>query len=148
MAQVQKSAAALHIAGDELIPEEITRLLGVAPTEAHFKGEKIVGRKTGRVRIAKTGMWKFKAPDHEPEDLNGQIHEIFSRMSNDLTVWRNITEKYHVDLFCGLFLKGGNEGLEISPQCLEALGSRGIMMGLDIYSGNDDEDDEDSKVVS
>lgn len=140
MAQLQRSAVTLRIIGDDLIPDDITALLGASPTHAKTKGDKIVGKKTGHVRIARVGMWRLCASDREPEDMDGQIHEILSQMTADLTVWQTITNKYHVDLFCGLFMRAGNEGLTISPQSLAALGARGIEIDLDIYAGDDDED--------
>lgn len=139
MAQLHKSAVTLRIAGDELVPDEITKLLGVSPTHGETKGQEIVGPKTGRVRIVKRGMWRLCAPDREPEDMDGQIHELLSQMTDDLAVWRSITAQYEVDLFCGLFMRLGNEGLTISAASLAALGARGIEMGLDIYAGDDDD---------
>ncbi len=141
MPQLHKSAVTLRIGGDDLIPDEITKLLGVAPTHAQTKGEKFVGKKTGRVRIAHSGMWRLKASDREPEDMDGQIQEILLQTTGDLTVWRNITKRYHVDLFCGLFMRVGNEGMSISATSLEALGVRGIELDFDIYGGNDEEDE-------
>lgn len=148
MAQVQRSAASLRIFGDDLVPDEITRLLGVTPTKAHVKGEKIVGKKTGLVIIAKSGSWFFKVQPREPEDIDGQIHEIFSKMTDDLAVWRRVTDKYPTDLFCGFFLKVSNEGLTISAQSLAALGNRGIKMNLDIYSGNEGADGENPEPLA
>jgi hypothetical protein len=139
MAQLQKSAVTLRIMGDDLIPDEITKLLGASPTHAQTKGDKIVGKKTGHVRIAKSGMWRFCASDRTPEDMDGQIQEILSQMTGDLTIWQSVTKKYHADLFCGLFMRESNEGLTISSQSLATLGARGIEMGLDIYAGDDDE---------
>jgi hypothetical protein len=141
MAQLHKSAVTLRISGDDLIPDEITRLLGASPTHAQTKGDKIVGKKTGQVRIAKCGMWRLCASDREPEDMDGQIQEILSQATGDLAVWQSITQKYHADLFCGLFMRVGNEGLTISSQSVAALGARGIEMGLDIYGGDDDEEE-------
>jgi hypothetical protein len=141
MAQLHKSAVTLRIAGDDLVPDEISRLLGASPTESQTKGQEFVGPKTGIVRIAKFGMWRLCAPDREPEDMDGQIHELLSQVTGDLSVWRRITERYDVDLFCGLFMRVGNEGLTISAKCLADLGARGIEIGLDIYSGDDDGDD-------
>jgi hypothetical protein len=140
MAQLQESAVTLRIIGDDLIPDEITRLLGASPTHAETKGDKIVGKKTGYVRIAKKGMWRLCTRDRVPEDIDGQIHEILGQMTDDLSVWQNITKKYHADLFCGLFMRVSNEGLTISAQSLAALGTRGIEMDLDIYAGDNDED--------
>ena len=39
-----------------------------------------------------------------------------------------------MDLFCGLFMHESNEGAEISPASLTALGDRGVKLSLDIYS--------------
>ena len=140
MAQLQKSVVTLRIGGDDLVPDEITALLGVPPTDAVVKGQEIVGRKTGRVWIAKSGMWQLQAADREPEDMNGQIQEILSQVTTDLAIWRSLASRFQIDLFCGLFLRTGNEGLTLSPESLYALGARGIEMGLDIYSGDDDEE--------
>ena len=141
MAHVQRSLATLRICSDDLIPDEISRLLGATPTHSHEKGERIVGRKTGHVWIANIGMWRLCATDREPEDVDGQIQEILSQTTSDLAVWRSIAEKHEMDLFCGIFLGVGNEGMTLSARSLSALGERGIEISLDIYSGHDNEDE-------
>jgi hypothetical protein len=141
MAQLHKSVVTLRIMGDDLIPDEITKLLGVSPTHAQTKGDKIVGKTTGHVRIAKSGMWQLCSPDREPEDMDAQIEEVLSQMTENLTIWQGITKKYRADLFCGLFMRASNEGLTISARSLAALGARGIEMGLDIYGRDDDENE-------
>ncbi len=140
MAHVQKSVLTLRISGDDLIPDEITKFLGARPTAAETKGEKVVGGNTGHVRIAKMGMWRLHAKDREPEDMDSQVQEILSQVTGELTIWRSIGEKYQIDLFCGIFLGGSNEGMTISAASLAALGERGIEMGLDIYSGHDEDE--------
>ena len=145
MAQVRKSAACMRIHGDDLDPEEITRLLGATPTRAIRKDEKIVGQVTGRVRVAKSGLWQLKVSDRTPEDLDGQIEEILSQMTDDLAIWRGISETYPMDLFCGLFLGVHNEGMSLSAKSLAALGERGIELDLDIYSGSDEDDKPDAE---
>jgi hypothetical protein len=60
-------------------------------------------------------------------------------MTVDIGVWQGIAKRYHIDLFCGLFMADTNEGLTISSQSLAALGARGIEMGLDIYAGDDEQ---------
>jgi hypothetical protein len=140
MAQVQKSSVTLRIGGDDLIPDEITKLLGAQPTSAEIKGQRIVGRKTGHVRIAKMGMWRLQAKDREPEDMDAQIQEILGQLTSEIPVWRGIGERYEIDLFCGIFLGGSNEGMTLSAASLASLGERGIEVGLDIYSGGDEDE--------
>ena len=129
MSEVHHSIVALRISGDDLVPEEITAMLGASPTRAVIKGEKgrhIVGPKVGDVRVARSGIWTLEASDREPEDMNGQVCQILSQMTGDIAVWQNIVKRYRAELFCGLFLNGTYGGLTLSPQTLATLGERGI----------------------
>ena len=141
MASIHRSAATLRIIGDDLVPDEITQTLGGSPAHAQTKGDKIVGKKTGNVRIARSGMWSLQASDSEPEDLDGQIRFILDQLTDDLTVWGTLASRYKMDLFCGLFMECSNEGMDLAPESLLALGSRGIKLGLDVYGplGDDKE---------
>jgi hypothetical protein len=47
-----------------------------------------------------------------------------------------LAERFGVDLFCGWFMKFGNEGLSIAPGTLKALADRHIVLDLDIYAGD------------
>lgn len=148
MAAVEKSVVTLRIYGDDLVPQDITMMLGVSPTHAETKGQEIVGRKTGHVRIAKSGMWRICASDRKPEDIDGQIREIFSRMTAEVAVWQSITEQYRVNLFCGLFMSERNDGLSISPQSLAVLAERGIPLWFDVYAPTDDHETSTSSNVA
>jgi hypothetical protein len=130
-----RSKATLRIIGDGLVPDEITRRLGCNPTHAQAKGDVI--RKNGRERIAVTGMWRLKAEERDPEDLNVQIAEIFGRLNPDPNVWASLSREFRMDLFCGLFMARGHDGVSLSPEALVALGSRGVKLALDIYDAND-----------
>lgn len=140
MSGVKTSTATLRIYGDDLVPQEITEMLGASPTHAKIKGEKSFGPKTGKTYVAKSGMWQLAASDREPENIDGQIREIFGKLSADLSVWQCITKKYRVNLFCGLFMSESNDGLGISPQSLGVLAERGIELWFDIYTPIDDDD--------
>ena len=140
MATVHRSVATLRISSDALDPAQITQALGHEPTAAQTKGETLVGKKTGHSRIARVGTWRLQATVQEPADLNRQVAEILSKLTQDLDVWRAINSQHKVDLFCGLFLDQANEGLDLSSASLAALGSRGIKLGLDIYAGPDESD--------
>lgn len=137
MAQVSKSQASLRIGGDELDPQEITMLLGSEPSNSYSKGQELVGKKTGRVRIAPFGFWCKNARKREPEDLDGQIDEILSQLTDDLGVWADVSKRFDVDLFVGLFLEEENEGCILSPESVAKIGDRGIELQLDIYDGRE-----------
>ncbi|MEX8194824.1 DUF4279 domain-containing protein [Comamonas guangdongensis] len=137
MGLIARSAAALRLRGDDLIPDEISALLGVPPTNAAQKGQEVVGR-NGKVRIARTGSWYLEAGERRPEDLEAQVFELLSQLTPDLEVWDNLSRRYTLDLFCGIFMDSYNDGLALSSKALLALGQRSIKLDLDVYesSGN------------
>ena len=133
MAHLQRAVATLRISGDDLLPDEVSGLLGAAPTLSHTKNQEI-DLPSGRSRITKFGIWSLSAADTEPEDLDSQVAEILGQLTADLTVWHDLGKRFDIDLFCGWFLGCSNEGVDISPQAMLALGERGIRLGLDIYA--------------
>ena len=135
MAHVHISKLSLRIRGDTLVPEELTALLGATPTFSYVKGEEVIINKAGRVRIADTGMWLLNVDDHSPENLDGQLHELFDRLTDDLDVWRKLDEDFSVDLFCGLFTQYLNEGFSISANVMQLIADRRLPIGFDIYGG-------------
>jgi|SRR5580658_10253377 Domain of unknown function (DUF4279) len=137
MATLARSVATLRIMGDSLVPDDVTRILGAAPSASQVKGQELTG-KSGVTRTAKFGAWRLHATETSPADLDAQVAEILSRLSSDLNVWSDLSAKFDVDLFCGWFMDRENEGLDVSPQTLRSLGERGIELSLDIYAGNDE----------
>jgi len=113
MAELARAVAGLRVIGDDLVPEEI----GAAPTKAQRKGEALPSK--GGVRTARTGIWRLSAPDTEPADLDH---------------WKSLADRYRIDLFCGWFMREANEGIEVSPTTLRALGDRHIALSLDLYA--------------
>ncbi|WP_420884417.1 DUF4279 domain-containing protein [Alcaligenes phenolicus] len=87
--------------GDELVPEEISRLLRAMPTSAHVKGQQLPSSPSGRIGTKKSGMWCLRAKETEPEDLDGQVSELLGQVTSDLAVWGDIVTRFRVDLFCG-----------------------------------------------
>jgi len=138
MGAIDHSIATLRFFGDDLVPDEISALLGASPTASCHKGQEIIGSKTGVVRIAKTGSWRISAARREPEDLEAQIFEILDQLTQDLSVWESLF-CYEPDLFCGIFMGSSNDGLPLSAKALISLGRRGIALGLDIYDVGDRE---------
>ena len=134
MAQINRSYATLRISGDDLDPSEISSLLGYEASLVQTKGHVFLRGKTGKERIAKSGMWRIEATECEHENIDFQISETLDKLSSDLDVWKSLSERYQIDLFCGLFMEVSNEGMEISSSSLGMLAERGVKVGLDIYA--------------
>lgn len=135
MAELNRSRACLRFFGDDLVPDEITKILGAHPTDAKLKGE-ITRLASGKARVSQTGSWRLDAPEQAPGDINLQVEWILSQLSGELGIWRQLNQRFQIDCFCGLFLKEGNEGLSLSAQTLAALGLRGIEVDFDIYGAD------------
>lgn len=142
MAQMHHSAACLRIFGDDLVPEEITRILRCTPTVVRTTGE-VIRYQSGRERVVKCGNWILDAVSAEPEDVSGQVRWLLSQVESDDVVWKSLVQRFDVDIYCGLFMQGSNDGLSLAPDVMALLGERGIHLALEIYSANDDDDDDD-----
>jgi hypothetical protein len=138
MGIADRSIVAFRIFGDDLVPSEVTALLGCEPTVAYSKGDVRIGAKTGNRYVEKTGRWSLSAEDKRPEDISAQITEILNRLSKDPAIWDQLCAKFAMDFFCGVFMASSNDGLEFSPTILGELSARGISLGLDIYDLTDD----------
>ena len=137
MTELNRSAATLRLFGDDLVPDEVSRMLGATPTACHAKGEQSLPNVGGRTFNARTGTWRLQAADRCPADLDGQVVELLSQLTPDLEVWSRLAACFRVDVFCGLFLNESNEGVSLSPGTMKALGERSILLDLDVYSNDD-----------
>ena len=140
MGQLSESSASLRIFGDDLIPDEITALLGSEPTGSDEKGQpKHEAHLRGQVILAKHGSWRFGCKPRRPGNLDGQIKEILQKLTSDLTVWHELAEKFNMDMFCGLWLEAFNEGISLSTETLKSVSERHIFIDLDIYHDGNEE---------
>lgn len=132
MGPLHTSAASIGFYGDDLDPAEITRCLGGEPTVGVAKGETKCNE-FGREYTAKTGSWRLVTEDREPEALDWQIKQLFSKLNDDLATWQSLAGRYRGRVFCGLFLASINEGLTLQPDTLIMIGERGLVVDLDVY---------------
>lgn len=139
MAVISKTKACIRVIGDDLIPSEISKALGSEPTRMMIKGEPFSWSKQGQPRLARSGMWRIEAKDREPGNLNEQVTEMLGQLTGNLDVWRSLSEKYSIDMFCGIFMESSMEGIGLSADSMLALAQRGIEIDFDIYGPDEDE---------
>lgn len=137
MSTLDETQVSLRFFGDDLDPDEITRLLGATPTESCRKGD-ILPLWPDRTRIAKEGSWRRRAPGRMPGDLEAQIFEVLSGLTQDMAVWEALSARYRPDIFCGLFMATGNDEFTLSHAVLDALSRRGLKLRVDLYGHTED----------
>ena len=126
----------LRIVGDKLDPEQITSILKCAPTRSYLKGRSIT-TPSGNTWIPKTGRWALSI--HSKDYKGGEIELeeglkiLLGRLPSDAKLWRSLTAKYDVDVFCGLFLETSNRGFGLSANASKMLSHRNLDIGFDLY---------------
>lgn len=90
--------------------------------------------KTGRERIARSGLWIIRVEPRRPGDLDAQVQELLSGLTDDLAIWADLSARYRVDLIVGFFLEEENEGIELGPETITALAARGVRIAFDVYA--------------
>ena len=133
MSPIHRVSAALRIFGDELDPDEITRLLGKAPSQVQRRGRPLQLPSGREGRIIDFSSWTIAAEETSPGDLDAQIEQILQGTTVDLAVWAHIASAFRMDLFCGFFMRDNPEEIGLSPRSLLALGQWRIKLSLDIY---------------
>lgn len=133
MSGLHESVVSLRFFGDELDPDELTRLLGATPTVGVRKGGTWKTR-TGTPKIARTGSWRLNTDDRSPGNLDAHIADLLAGLTSEIPVWRDLTARFRADVFCGLFMAEINEGVPLKPATLHAIGERGLILDLDIYA--------------
>lgn len=66
MSALEETTATLRLFGDTLDPDEVSAVLGAAPSFQARKGD-AKASKSEKARIEKTGKWIFKTDDCAPE---------------------------------------------------------------------------------
>ncbi len=133
----EKSVVTFRIFGENLNPSEITTALKCEPHKIARRGEARVIRGQPSSYIEPLSSWRVSASDRTPEDIPSQVQEILGMLNPDPAVWADLSSRYQMDMFCGVFISSTNDGLEFSPALLAELSSRGIGLNFDIYDSTE-----------
>jgi hypothetical protein len=125
----------LTINSKDLVPDEVTGLVGCDPDDAWEAGKPLLGEDGSIKRIPKFGHWsvELRPEDTDEWDCGEAIMELIHRLPSDIGLWRQLTQRYKVDVTFALLMTSTNEGFVLSPQVLKYLGDRGLTAGFDVY---------------
>lgn len=129
-------SAAFTISAEDLNPEEITRVFGVAPTTSKTKGIPVLDADgTPGKFLPKHGSWKLVIKKHQTDewDIGAVVEELLAPLPKDLKVWRPVFEKCTLQLSLGLDLLGWNGDFWLQPELLRFLGERRVAILFDVY---------------
>lgn len=128
-----KYCVSLHFFGDDLDPDEVSRLLGCSPTDSQRRGD-LVQLRT-RSYTAPSGSWRLSTK-RSTDDIEMQLVALFERLNEDLQIWQSLTTRFDAELFCGVFLSRQGRGFDMSPRLHRLLADRTLHIVFDIYASN------------
>ena len=134
---VDRFKITLRVSGDNLDPEQITSILKCRPTRSHIKGSRSITTPSGNISVPKKSQWALTINSKDYENGEIELEEglkiLLGKLPSDAKLWRSMTTKYDVDVFCGLFLKTRNRGFGLSAKALKVLSHRHLKIGFDLY---------------
>lgn len=119
----------LRVVGDELCPEEITRVLCCQPTECRKKGDEIESKKF--IRKSPTGVWLLRS--NGASTIDDAVTALLDQVSNDRSVWQNLTKQFRAEFFVGIFSDTTQAGITLTASTIQRLSELGLSIGLDVY---------------
>jgi hypothetical protein len=132
---IDEISVTLAIYRDELVPREISRILGVEPTSCHLRGER---RGPFRSPPYQSGAWFLKERGREVESAEVIVDRLFKRLPEDPAIWGDLKLQHDIQLRFGLHMTGWNKGLSISLELLTRIVEIGASVELDIYAYGED----------
>ncbi|WP_158453932.1 DUF4279 domain-containing protein [Novosphingobium sp. MD-1] len=130
---LQRAIVSLSITEDELDPDEITTLLAAKPQLGVRKGETFTSY-DGKQITARTGMWRFGGDWENAPIIGNQIATLFERLTQDLTIWKSVTSRFHCHVSVGGYFRDWTGGLTLEPGALMLLAERGLAIDFDLYA--------------
>jgi hypothetical protein len=79
----ERAFATVRIAGDNLVPDKVTDLLGAAPTLAYAKGQSYKRSPNSGELIGKTGVWYYSTERFDNNDLAEHAKQVLSLIASD-----------------------------------------------------------------
>ena len=120
---------ALCIYGKDLIPDEITSLLGCKPTHSHVTGDV-----KGPLSPPFTqGGWFLELRGDLPHDLDVMFGELLAKLPQDPNIWQGLSERYLVRVHFGVHTGQGCSVL-IGPLSIRLLALTRAELLVDIYA--------------
>ncbi|MGH7484410.1 MAG: DUF4279 domain-containing protein [bacterium] len=131
----------MEIFADDLKPNEITSLLGVAPTTAWEKGTTLLNRDGTVRRTTKSGRWLLSLQPAETDEWEADeaVNLVIGRFAAAETVWQDIASRAEIRLCLALFLETHNQAVSLDTASLRWLADRSIRLDFDIFAADESE---------
>lgn len=121
-------SATLRIHGDGVPFDEISRRLGVQPTNVHRKSE----QRGSRSPAYRDDAWHFQPPLPETEPLERHIEALWQIVRPHVEYLKALKQRFKVDVFCGYRSNCDTAGFEVSHRCLQLFTALEVPFGVSV----------------
>lgn len=135
--------ATFRVLGEELDPSDVTRLLGVEPTQA-LRRDQLVPTQTS-VRRQETGVWLLKSEGKVAStSLERHLVYLLDLVEPHAVALDELRREQAVtaDFFCFWLSATGHGGPIFSADVMQRVAATGAELGIDFYGGAAIEDGE------
>jgi hypothetical protein len=131
--EIDTGEFSLVITSDDLNPSEITKLLGIQPTDSHRRGDY---NQTGKVQF-KFGRWQFSTSRLDfragPSWCLKSFDEFVRSLPDVPATWSRIAREHDAQIFIHLWMKTWNREFDLSAFALGELARRHLSLHIDTY---------------
>jgi hypothetical protein len=117
----------------ELVPEELTALLGVQPTHAARKGS----QRSPRQAPLRKGVWYISRAAASPIELEEVLSEMLDTLPSDPEVWKGLAARFEITISIALYLEAWSRGFELSLAATQRIAALGASIGVSVYGPDD-----------
>ena len=121
--------ASFSIFGPELIPDDISRMLGLVPDHTHLKGD-YPANNPGHAPYPH-GMWLLKSRLQRYESLETHLEALLTVLIRRQSEIQKLSEVYTVRFSCSLH---NTIGFELPPSILGQIASLSAKFGVSVYA--------------
>lgn len=128
---IYQSFVSLNFYNFDVAPEDITKKLGIKPTETWLKGE-VKRHKVGYTKFPRN-TWTLRSSVAKDRPAREHLDELLELMRPHKTTIAALAKKYPSELWLALYADRYNPVVRLSPDLITALAEFHVTLSLDIY---------------
>jgi hypothetical protein len=121
--------------GFEGSPDEITKQLGVEPTETRIKGEhRTIGKgKHAQERLNKENAWLLKSELSRDVPIEKHLEHLMNKIKPHKQNFIDVAKKYELQFNCAVYYYEANPGISLESNIMKEISELDIPLYFDIY---------------
>lgn len=127
---VSDASVSLNLYGTDLDPDEISRLLSLAPTRSHRRGDRLGPDSPPRPK----GAWTYAMGPQDGRDAPDIVLGLLlDRLPTDPSLWASLRQRFEMRLFFRIGVEGWNKGFDLSARNIQRVAALQLCLDFDLY---------------